>query len=119
VLESGGEVALEIMFDDEDVEEVGVAVGAEDVPGKGGATERCDRDGMKQADGVAPALGEEPPEKYGAAGKNHGGRAFREDGETEEESGEQQGEPGSAREDGCVLISRETQDDGSTDHRDR
>jgi len=33
VLEFGREVALEIVFDDEDAKEIGIAVGAEDVPG--------------------------------------------------------------------------------------
>ena len=36
VLEFGGEVAFEIVFDDEDAEEVGVAAGGEDVPREGG-----------------------------------------------------------------------------------
>ena len=33
MLEFGCEVALEIVLDDEDPEEIGIAAGAEDVPG--------------------------------------------------------------------------------------
>ena len=36
MLEFGGEEAFEIVFDDEDAEEIWIAAGAEDVPG-----ERC------------------------------------------------------------------------------
>ena len=36
VLEFGSKVALEIVLDDEDAEKIGVAAGAEDVPGKSG-----------------------------------------------------------------------------------
>jgi hypothetical protein len=35
MLEFGSKEALEIVFDDEDSEEIGVAAGAEDVPGQG------------------------------------------------------------------------------------
>src|SRR6266851_5969898 len=68
VLEFGGEVALEIVLDDEDAEEIGVAAGAKDVPGKTGEGKRHESGGMKEAEGVAPALGDERPEKNGAAG---------------------------------------------------
>ena len=76
VLELGGEVALEIVFDDEDAEEVGVAVGAEDIPGKRGEKKSEEGGGMKESEGVAPAFGEERPEKNGTAGEDDGGRAF-------------------------------------------
>src|SRR6266704_3625772 len=79
VLEFGGEVALEIVLDDEDAEEVGVPAGANDVPGQGREAERCDCDGVKEAESVAPAFGEERPEENGATGENDGGGAFGED----------------------------------------
>jgi len=63
VLEFGSEVALEIVLDDEDAEEIGVAAGAEDVPRECSEAERHESGGMKEAAGVAPALGEERPEK--------------------------------------------------------
>ncbi len=62
VLELRSEEAIEIVFDDEDAEEVGVAAGAEDVPGKRGEAEAGDGDGMKAAEGVAPSFGEQGPE---------------------------------------------------------
>src|SRR5260370_33688518 len=40
VLEFGGEVALEIVLDDEDAEEVGVAAGAEEIPRECGGGKR-------------------------------------------------------------------------------
>jgi len=70
VLEFGREVAPEIVLDDEDAEEVGVAAGAEDVPGEGGEAKRRESGGMKEAEGVAPALGDERPEKNGATGED-------------------------------------------------
>jgi len=86
VLKFGGEVALEIVFDDENAEEIGVAAGAEDVPGEGGEAEGRDCGGVKEAGGVAPSLGEERPEENSAAGENDAGGAFGEYGETEEET---------------------------------
>ena len=56
VLEFGGEEAFEIVFDDEDAEEIGIAAGAEDVPGKCGEAESGDGSRMKKAECVAPAL---------------------------------------------------------------
>jgi len=91
VLEFGGEEALEIVFDDEDAEKIGVAAGAEDVPGKSGEAKGRDGRRMKEAESVAPALGEERPEKDGAAGENDRGGAFGEDGEAEEEAEENEG----------------------------
>jgi len=106
VLEFGGEVALEIVFDDEDAEEVGVAAGAEDVPGESGEAEGREGGGMKEAEGVAPALGEERPEENGAAGEDDGGRAFGEDGEAEEETEEKESEPRRAPKNRSVFVAR-------------
>src|SRR5712691_10680327 len=75
MLEFGSEVAFEIVFDDEDAEEIGVAAGAQDVPGKSGEAEGRDACGMKEAEGLTPAAGEERPEKDRAAGENDGRRA--------------------------------------------
>ncbi len=118
MLEFGGEVALEIVFDDEDAEEIWIAAGAQYIPGKSGEAEGSDCDGMKEAEGVAPALGEERPEKYGAAGENDGYGAFCEDGEAEEETEENQGEPRYSREDRSVFVLREAEHDGGADHGD-
>ena len=92
VLEFGGEETLEIVLDDEDAKEIGIAAGAEDVPGKSGEAEAGDGDGMKTAKGVAPALGEGGPEQHGAAGENDCCRAFGENGEAKEETKEEGGE---------------------------
>src|SRR5260370_29410062 len=48
VLEFGGEVALEIMFDDEDAEEIGVTAGAEGVTGGGGEAEKTQSGGREK-----------------------------------------------------------------------
>jgi len=45
VLELGSEEAVEVVFDDEDAEEVGIAAGTEDVPGECGEAEGGDGDG--------------------------------------------------------------------------
>ena len=89
MLELGSEEAVEIVFDDEDAEEVGVAAGTEDVPGKCGEAEAGDGDGMKAAEGVSPALGEDGPEKDCTAGENYCGRTFGESGEAEEQTEEE------------------------------
>ena len=94
VLEFGSEEALEIVFDDEDAKEIGIAAGAENVPGKSGEAEAGDGDGMKTAEGVAPAFGEDGPEQNSAAGENDRGRTFCENGEAEEEAEEAGSEGG-------------------------
>ena len=94
VLKLGSEEAVEIVFDDEDAKEVGVAAGAEDVPGKGGEAETGDGDGMKAAKGVAPAFCKNGPEKNGAAGQDDGGRTFGEGGEAEKNPEEEGGKGG-------------------------
>src|SRR6266446_4582577 len=86
VLEFRGEVAFEIVLDYEDAEEIGIAAGAEDVPRESGEAKRDEGDGMKEAEGVAPALGEERPEKNGAAGEDDGGGTFGEYGQAKEET---------------------------------
>jgi len=85
VLEFGGQVALEVVFDDEDAEEVWVAVGAEDVPREGGEAERGDCGWMKEAQGVAPAFGKEGPEQNRAA-QNDARRALRQHRKSKEKS---------------------------------
>jgi hypothetical protein len=119
MLEFGGEVALEIVLDDEDVEEVGVAAGAEDVPGKSSETEGREGDGMKKSKGLAPAFGEERPEKYGASGENDGGWALCQDREAKEQTEEKEGGPACSREYRRMLVAREPQNDGGADHGDR
>src|SRR5258708_7140505 len=90
VLELGSEEAVEIVLDDKDAEEVGVAAGAEDVPGKSGEAEAGDGDWMKAAEGVSPAFGEGCPEEDRSAGENDCGGTFGESGEAEKKA-EQQG----------------------------
>jgi len=68
VLEFGSEEALEVVLDDEDAEEVGVAAGAEGIPGKGSEAKGGDGDGVKAAEGVAPATGESSPQQNCATG---------------------------------------------------
>src|SRR5260370_34153703 len=63
VLEFGGEGALEIVLDDEDAEEVGVAAGAEDETGERRGGERSERDRMEEAGRGAPARCEKTPEQ--------------------------------------------------------
>ena len=46
-MEFGSEEAFEIVFDDEDAEEIGIAAGAKDVPGKCGEAESGDGCGME------------------------------------------------------------------------
>ena len=94
VLEFGSEEAVEIVLDDEDAEEVGVAVSAKNVPGKCGEAEGGDGDGMKAAEGVAPAFGEDGPEKDCAAGQNYCGRTFGESGEAKKKAEEEGGKGG-------------------------
>src|SRR6516165_3716859 len=67
MLEFRGEEALEVVLDDEDAEKIGVAAGANDVPGQGGEAEGDDGRGMKQAQRVAPAFGPKRPQEDGAA----------------------------------------------------
>ena len=94
MLELGSEEAVEIVFDDEDAEEVGVAAGAEDVPGKSSETEAGDGDGMKTAEGVSPAFSEDGPEKNSAAGEDDGRGTFGESGETKKQPEEKGGKRG-------------------------
>jgi hypothetical protein len=116
MLEFGGEVALEIVLDDEGAEEVGVAASAENVPGEGGEAEGGEGGRMEEAEGVAPALGKERPEKNGAAGENDGGGAFGEDGEAEEKTEEDEGEPGGLGNDRRIFVAREAEYYDGADH---
>ena len=97
MLEFRGEIALEIVFDDEDAEEIGIAVGAENVPGQGGHAERGDCGGMKKAEGIAPAFREQCPEKDGSSAENNGCRALCQHREPKENAKQNQGKPGSGR----------------------
>ena len=85
MLELGREEAVEVVFDDEDAEEVGVAVGAEDVPREGGEAETGDGYGVKAAKGVAPAFGQERPEEYCSTGENYRCWTFGENGEAKKQ----------------------------------
>src|SRR5260370_26398719 len=88
MLEFGSEVALEIVFDDEDAEKIGIAAGASDVPGKSGQAKGRDGRRMKEAEGVAPALGEERPEKDSACGENDRGGGLGAGPQGQEKNGE-------------------------------
>src|ERR1700720_2247174 len=89
VLEFGSEEAVEILLDDEDAEEVGVAAGAKDVPGKGGEAETGDGDWVKAAKGVTPAFCKDRPENDRTAGENYCGRTFGESGEAKKKPEEE------------------------------
>jgi len=115
VLEFGGEIALEIVLDDEDAEEIGIAPGTDDVPGKGRKAEAGNGQRVKAAEGVTPAPGECGPQQYAAAGKNDGGRALCKCGEAEEKAKENQGEPWRALDGRRLRIAGETQGDGCKD----
>src|SRR2546428_13954236 len=73
VLEFGSEVAFEIVLDDEDGEEVGIASGAADIPGKSGEGEGPGRGGMKEAAGGRSELGEKRLDKIRDAGRRDRG----------------------------------------------
>ena len=81
MLEFGGEETLEVVLDDKNAEEIGVAAGAENVPGKGGDAEAGDGQRVNTAKRVAPAFGENGPEQDAAAGEDERGGAFGESGE--------------------------------------
>ena len=66
MLEFGREIAFEIVFDDEDTEEIGIAAGAQDVPRQGGYAEGGDCGGMEEAESVSPAFCENGPEENGS-----------------------------------------------------
>jgi len=117
VLEFGGDVALEIVLDDEDAEEIGIAAGTKDVPGEGGETEAGDGERMEAAEGVAPAPCKCRPQQYAAAGENDGGGTLCERGEAKEEAEENQGEPVRSLDGRQILIACETQYDGRKDQR--
>jgi hypothetical protein len=97
MLEFWSEVAFEVVLDDKDAEELGIAVSAKYVPGEGGQAETGDGQRVKAAESVTPTSGQDGPEEYGAAGKNDGGGSFGEDGETEKKAEEQQCQPGPPR----------------------
>lgn len=70
VLEFGSDIAPEIMFDEEDANEIGIAAGASDVPGESREAESGDGDGMEKAEGVAPAYRKNSPEEDRTAREN-------------------------------------------------
>ena len=86
MLEFGRQIAFEVVLDDEDVEEIGIAAGAEDVPGQGSQTERGDCDGMKQTERVAPPPSENCPEENRAAGQDNRSGTFGEYREPEKKT---------------------------------
>src|SRR2546427_9107698 len=73
VLEFGSEVALEIVLDDEDVEEVGVPAGANDVPRESGEAKGRDCGVGEETENLAPAVCEERPEENSATEGEDGG----------------------------------------------
>src|SRR6267142_4040438 len=74
---------------------------------------------MKELEGVAPALGEERPEKNGAARENDARGAFRKNRQPEKNPEQDQCEPRCSGKDGRVLVSRQAQHDCGAHHRDR
>lgn len=110
MLEFGSEEAFEVVLDDENAKEFGVAAGTEQVPGKRGEAKAGEYDGMKAAEGVAPAFCENSPKKKSAARENDRGRTFRKNGEAKEVSEENKSEPRSARNDRRILVASEADD---------
>src|SRR5262249_20590858 len=108
-----GQEPSEVMLDDEDGQEVGIAAGADEIPGKSREQKERDRGRRGQPDGGAPAFGDQGPEENGPAGKNQRCRSFTKNRESQEKSKEQQREPWSARKNGpAVAGGNQTQDDG-------
>ncbi len=118
MLEFGREVALEIVLDEEDAEEIGIAAGAENVPGKSREAKSGDGDWVKKKESVAPALRQERPEEDGTSAENDCGGAFGKNCQAEEKSKKDEGEPWRSRDDGSVFVSREANGDSSSDHGD-
>jgi len=116
VLKFGSEKALEVVLDDEDAEEFGVAAGTEHVPGKRGEAKTGDSGGMKTAKGIAPAFRRDPPKKNRAARQDNSGGALRENGEAKEEAEENKSEPGSARKHRRIFIAGKADDGRSKCH---
>src|SRR5450755_2188655 len=76
MLEDGGEKALDVVEEQERAQEIGIADGANDVPGQRDAKERGDAQGMSESEGGAPFPRRERPESDAATSKNDGRRAF-------------------------------------------
>ena len=79
-----GEIAFEIVFDDKDSEEAGIAARAKNIPRESREAECEDGGGMQQAEGVTPAPREERPEKHCAAAKDERSGSLCERGEPKE-----------------------------------
>jgi len=118
VLEFGSEEAFEVLLDDEDAEEFGIAAGTEHVPGKRGEAKAGDGDRMETAKGIAPAFGEDRPKKNCAARKNDSRGTFRENGEAKKETEENKSEPWSARNHGRILVASKADDGRGKYHGD-
>ena len=84
MFEFGSEIAFEIVFDDEDRKETGIAARAKNVPRQSREAECEDGGGMQQTEGITPAPREERPEKHCAAAKDECGGSLCERGESEE-----------------------------------
>ena len=102
MLELGSQVPLDVVLDDEDAEEIGVAAGTENVPGQGSEAEDRDCGGMKQAEHVAPALGKERPEEDRPAAENDAGRTLGQHCESKEKSKQNWSEPSSRRDESSI-----------------
>jgi len=83
VLEDWSEVALKIMLEDKCVDEIGVAVGAEDVPGQGYDREGGDCRRMYQAECGAPLTSCQRPNSDGSSSEDNCCGAFSKCGESE------------------------------------
>src|SRR5262249_52516289 len=118
VLEFGSEETFEVVFDDEDAEEFGIAAGTEHVPGQRGGAKAGDGDNMEEAEGIAPAFGDDRPKKNCAARKNDCHGTFRENGETKKASEENESEIWSARNHGRILVASKVDDGRDKYHGD-
>src|SRR5258708_27811632 len=80
---------MDVVEDDEDAEERGVAAGAEEGLGRSGYAGRGGCGWMRETEDIARALGENRRENAGAATKNYRSGAFGEDGKTERKTEEE------------------------------
>src|SRR5579872_563290 len=83
MLENRCEIALKIVEQDKSAEEVGIEIGAKDVPRQRYDAEKQNSERVKKPKSGFPLLSCQCPEKDAAARKNNSGGAFRESGKTQ------------------------------------
>lgn len=89
-MKNRGEVALEIVLDEKNMEEVGIGARAEGVPGKSDNQEGQNCERMEHAEGGAEFSGGNGPQKNAATGENERGRTLGEGRDAQPEAEEKQ-----------------------------